>query len=64
VKPLLIALCVCLPAFAQETRRPALHFGQDPALPPPKTLVFSVTPDKIMQDAEEWKAIGADGFFL
>ena len=30
----------------------------------PKSLVFSVTSDKIIADAEKWKAIGADGFFL
>jgi len=52
------------PEKVASDAKPPLHFGRDESLPLPKTLVFSVTPDKIMQDAEAWKAIGADGFFL
>lgn len=60
---LLIVLDSRLPVHADDTDA-APRFGHDDTLPAPKSLVFSVTPDKIIADAAAWKAIGADGFFL
>ncbi|GMW00124.1 MAG: hypothetical protein AMXMBFR84_12620 [Candidatus Hydrogenedentota bacterium] len=39
-------------------------YGRDASLPLPRTLVFSVSPDKILANAEAWKAQGVGGFFL
>ncbi len=58
------ALSLSLQALVAAQTSEPLAFGHDPALPLPKSLVFSVTPDRIIADAEAWKAIGADGFFI
>jgi hypothetical protein len=50
---------------ASEVASPTpLQFGQDTSLPLPRTLLFSIGADKIIADAEQWKAMGVDGFFL
>ncbi len=61
---LLLTVAVsCRPVHADDTNA-TLRYGHDVALPAPKSLVFSITPDRIIADAEAWKTIGADGFFL
>ncbi len=46
------------------TAEPGVMYGigEDASLP--KTLVFSATPDNVIAHAEEWHALGIDGFFL
>jgi hypothetical protein len=51
-------------AAARPATKPALRFGRDASLPLPKTLVFSINPDRIIEDAQAWKDMGADGFFM
>ena len=55
------SLCAAADTSAAE---PALQFGHDATLPLPRTLVFSLKPDRIIADAQAWKAMGADGFFM
>ena len=41
-----------------------LQYGSEPTLPLPKTLLFSVNADRILNDAPAWKELGVNGFFL
>ncbi len=43
---------------------PGLTFGKNQELALPKTIVFSVSPDEIIADAETWKRRGVQAFFL
>ncbi|MCP4641283.1 MAG: hypothetical protein GY851_12650 [bacterium] len=49
---------------AAREAEPGLTYGQGEPSSPPKTLVFSATPDNIIAHAEEWQRLGIDGFFL
>src|SRR5689334_2556387 len=44
---------------------PGLAYGNAPAnFALPKTILFSVSPDEIIADAEEWQRHGINAFFL
>ena len=43
---------------------PGLTYGKVPDLPTPKTILFSIGPDDILADAEEWARRGVNAFFL
>ncbi len=68
----ILALVFATSAFAADQPAPLatqgtvaeLRYGQDDSLPAPKTLIFSINPDRIIADAHAWKAMGVDGFFM
>ena len=49
---------------AARQAEPGLTYEQGDASALPKTLVFAVRLDNILDHAEEWKDLGVDGFFL
>jgi hypothetical protein len=50
--------------FAPEKAEPAVTYGTLAGFPLPKTIVFSVGPDEIIADAQEWQRHGVNAFFL
>ena len=52
------------PRFDSKQADPGLHFGVVPELPLPKTVLFSLGPDELLADAEAWKKLGIEAFFL
>lgn len=47
-----------------QKAEPGLTYGVVPDLALPKTIVFSVGPEEVVADAEEWARHGVNGFFL
>lgn len=47
-----------------EKAEPGLRYGTCSDFPLPKTILFSIGPDEIIADAQEWKRHGIDAFFL
>jgi len=49
-----------------ESRKaePAVTYGSLPDFPLPKTILFSVGPEEITADAQEWQRKGVNAFFL
>ena len=43
---------------------PGTTYGTLPGFPLPKTIVFSVGPDEIIADAQQWRQHGVSAFFL
>ncbi len=78
MKPLLAVLCSsCLllvpsgvarsqgnAAWDPSKAEPGMTYGALAAFPLPKTIVFSVGPDDIIADAQEWRRHGVSAFFL
>ena len=69
--PCLVALVFISIAQAQisvdlESRKaaPAVTYGSLPDFPLPKTILFSVGPEEITADAQEWQRKGVTAFFL
>ena len=62
---LFLSLCGGI-TFAQEqvTLDPAVTYGKKADFPLPKTIIFSVSPDKLAADAAEWSRHGVQAFFL
>ena len=52
------------PKFESERAEPGLAYGKSEALPLPKTILFSASPDEIIADAEEWSRRGINAFFV
>jgi hypothetical protein len=52
------------PTLAAKQAEPRLAYGQVADLPLPKTIMFSVGPEEITADAEEWARRGVTAFFL
>jgi len=52
------------PKLESETAEPSLTYGRVEGVPLPKTVLFSVGPDQIAADAEEWSKTGINAFFL
>ncbi|NIA13989.1 MAG: hypothetical protein GWP08_07905 [Nitrospiraceae bacterium] len=52
------------PRTPSEIAEPGLSYGTVDNLPLPKTILFSVSPDDIAADAEEWARRGVQAFFM
>lgn len=52
------------PEFASQKAEPDITYGKNEGAPLPKTILFSVGPDAIIADAEEWSKRGVNAFFL
>ena len=43
---------------------PNVQYGITERLSTPKTIIFSASPDSILEDAEEWTQCGVNAFFM
>ena len=76
MKPILTLLwCSCLLFVSAAQARgasspewakaePAVTYGALPGFSLPKTIIFSVSPDEIIADAQAWQQHGVNAFFL
>ena len=52
------------PRFDSKQAEPGIAYGQIPDFRLPKTLLYSVSPEELLADAEAWAKLGFQGFFL
>ena len=52
------------PRFEAKSAEHGVTYGRRDDLPLPKTILYSVSPDELLADAEEWSKRGFSGFFV
>ncbi|MDX9972020.1 MAG: hypothetical protein RBU21_03410 [FCB group bacterium] len=52
------------PRFDAKQAQPGVEYGTLPDLPLPKTILYSVSPDELLADAEAWTQAGFGAFFI
>ena len=52
------------PRFDSKQAEPSVSYGAAQDFPLPKTLLYSVSAEELLSDAETWTKLGFNGFFL